>query len=355
MFTSLTFTFFGSVNGDFSLSFLASTVFPASNVFVDVSGYVTVTFPFSSTVTFILGFVFKLGFASFTAFSTAVFSSSDRLFTSFTFTFFGSVNDDFSASVFASTVLSAVSSLCELSEYVTVTFPVLSTEIWLSFSVGFTFLTAAFTDAFSSSDNLPTLLTFTFSGSFNDDFSASVFASTVLSAVSSLCELSEYVTVTFPFPSTSIWLSCNVSFAFLTAAFTAVFSVSDNLPTLLTFTFSGSFNGDFSASVFASTVLSAVSLLSVPSGYVTFTFPLSSTSIWLSFNVLFAFLTASFTAVFSASDNLPTLFTFTFFGSVNGDFVASDWTTSILISFEIFSCVTFTGTYFLSPSFTIGL
>ena len=121
-----------------------------------------------------------------------------------TFTFSGSFNDDFSASVFASTVLSAVSSLCELSEYVTVTFPVLSTEIWLSFSVGFTFLTAAFTDAFSSSDNLPTLLTFTFSGSFNDDFSASVFASTVLSAVSSLCELSEYVTVTFPFPSTSI-------------------------------------------------------------------------------------------------------------------------------------------------------
>ena len=245
--------------------------------------------------------------------------------------------------------------MCDLSVYVTVTFPALSTEIWSSFNVGFAFLTAAFTASFSSSDKLAILLTFTFSGLVNGDFSASVFATTVLSAVSSLCDLSVYVTVTFPFPSTSIWLSCNVSFAFLTAAFTAVFSASDNLPTLLTFTFSGSFNGDFSASVFASTVLSAVSLLSVPSGYVTFTFPLSSTSIWLSFNVLFAFLTASFTAVFSSSDRLFTSFTFTFFGSVNGDFVASDWITSILISFEIFSCVTFTGTYFLSASFTIGL
>ena len=124
---------------------------------------------------------------------------------------------------------------------------------------------------------------------------------------------------------------------------------------MLTFTFSGSFNGDFSASVFASTVLSAVSSLCELSEYVTVTFPFPSTSIWLSCNVSFAFLTAAFTAVFSASDNLPTLLTFTFSGAVNGDFAASDWTTSISISFEIFSCVTFTGTYFLLSFSTIGL
>ena len=89
--------------------------------------------------------------------------------------------------------------------------------------------------------------------------------------------------------------------------------------------------------------------------YVTVTFPVLSTEIWVSVKFGFAFLTAAFTAVFSASDRLFTSLTFTFSGAVNGDFAASDLTTSISISFEIFSCVTFTGTYFLLSFSTIGL
>ena len=90
---------------------------------------------------------------------------------------------------------------------------------------------------------------FAFSLALSNAFSASVFASTVLDAGSSFCDLSEYVTVTFPVLSTEIWLSVKFVFAFLTAALTAAFSSSDKLATLLTFTFSGSFSGDFAASV----------------------------------------------------------------------------------------------------------
>ena len=69
-------------------------------------------------------------------------------------------------------------------------------------------------------------------------------------------------------------------------------------------------------------------------------------------NVGLAFLTAFFTASFSFSVNLLVLLTFTF---VVGLFSTSSFITSISISFETFSCVTFTGTYFLLAFSTIGL
>ena len=90
-----------------------------------------------------------------------------------------------------------------------------------------------------------------------------------------------------------------------------------------------------SNSVLASTVLSASNVFVDVSGYVTVTFPFSSTEISLSFNVGFVFLTASFTAVFSSSVRLFGLLTFTFVGGVNGDFAASVPSTGTsTVSFE---------------------
>ncbi len=126
---------------------------------------------------------------------------------------------------------------------------------------------------------------FAFSFALSNAFSASVFASTVLDAGSSLCDLSEYVTVTFPVLSTEIWLSVKFVFAFLTASFTAVVSASDKLLTSLTFTFSGSFNGDFAASV--PSTGTSISFETPSRVTVTLTYVLPS------FSVIFPYLTVS--------------------------------------------------------------
>ena len=148
----------------------------------------------------------------------------------------------------ASVAFATSSVVCALSIFASCSFLTLSTSAFLSvFCWSVKFLSASISafSLFAASVKSD----FPFSFALSNAFSASVFATTVLSGVSSLCDVSEYVTVTFPLPSTVILSSVKFGFAFLTASFTAAFSFSVKLLMLLTFTFSGSFSGDFAASV----------------------------------------------------------------------------------------------------------
>ena len=172
-----------------SIAFLPSSVaFATSSVVPALSIFASWAFLTLSTSAFLSAFCWSVKFlsASISAFSLLATSVKSA------FAFSLALSNDFSASVFASTVLDAGSSFCDLSEYVTVTFPVLSTEIWLSVKFVFAFLTAALTAAFSSSDKLDTSLTFTFSGSFSGDFAASVPST----GTSTVLVIPSWVTVT---------------------------------------------------------------------------------------------------------------------------------------------------------------
>ena len=169
--------------------------------------------------------------------SISAFSSS-AAFVKSAFAFSFALSNAFSASVFASTVLDAGSSLCDLSEYVTVTFPVLSTEIWLSVKFVFAFLTASFTAVVSASDKLLTSLTFTFSGSFNGDFAASVPSTGTSISFETPSRVTVTLTYVLPsfsviFPYITVSVSLSASPFAVTLAFTVPLSVSDNsAPTL---------------------------------------------------------------------------------------------------------------------------
>ena len=359
-----------------TFSIAATPALVLSVTFSSVSAPSTAVSAFSFSALTLSSFVFlspsdkvSSPLISAVSFSAASFNFSLASFLAF--------SNAFSAGVFSITVLSAVSSLCEPSEYVTVTFPFSSTEIWSSFNVGFAFLTASLTAVFSFSVRPFGLSTFTFVvGGFNGDFAASV-PSTGTSTTSSLP--SSYVTVTlttslsvlsappsalwfvpcttFP-PSTNSFVTpCGWSVGTVTVTASLIFCTSSAFVIVSSFLgttliFAVLTTGSTFDAIPASTVSLAAIVFDGRVWYVTVTSPFSLTVMLFSSNVGLACLTAFFTASFSFSVNLLVLLTFTF---VVGLFSTSSFITSISISFETCSCVTFTGTYFLLPFSTIGL
>ena len=193
---------------------------------VEPSGNVTVAVPSFPTSTFV-----AVGLAFLTSSFTFAFSSSVKLlgfltgiFTSGSFTLFASA--DF-------IVLSGVIGAVLPSGNVTVAVPSFPTSTFVA--VGFAFLTASFTLAFSSSVKLFGFLTGIFtSGSFT------LFASAGFTVLVNLsgCFTSEpaplWLYVTSPLASTTISASSIPGFAFLTASFTLAFSSSVKLLGFLT-------------------------------------------------------------------------------------------------------------------------
>ena len=235
--SSFTFAFSSSVKllGSFTGVFVSGSFTPFASadfivlsgviVAVEPSGNVTVVVPSCPTSTFV-----AVGFAFLTASSTFTFSSSVKLLGSFTGVTSGSLTLFASADL---TVLSGVIVVVLPSGNVTVVVPSCPTSTFVA--VGFAFLTASSTFAFSSSVKLLASFTGVFvSGSLT------LFASAGFTVLVNLsgCFASEpaplWLYVTSPLASTSISASSIPGFAFLTSSFTLAFSSSVKLLGFLT-------------------------------------------------------------------------------------------------------------------------
>ena len=131
-------------------------------------------------------------------------------------------------------------------------------------------MTASLIAAFSSSVKFDGSFTATFDGSFNSAAGVAFFLTT--SDAGRIVSLPSFVTTTVPSSLTSIWPSVKPVFAFLTASFTADFSVSSSFARFATSVRFGVFTS-------VDTVLSLPIVFAYSPVFVTFTLPSLSTAI----------------------------------------------------------------------------